>query len=309
MSQRVGIDPMSPSLTDCAAAYNVESFAQVRVVEAWHKYDQILTWGEGQCLAILDDGCNLADPAWQVPGKVAASWNSIDGNEDCAPVGPGYHGTSVGYPSSLNLEGRRGLAYRNRVAHVRCITVVHLRQDESQTIAAGLRWVQRNARRLNITAVNLSALDDVEHRDPRPTAIDAELAVLREMNVWVGAPSGNNHHTRGISWPACQEHCMAIGATQPGRHAVHLDRAHNIDLLVCAAATSSSNAYAAASAQVLREAIELTGYCWQRHGATMPDAMLSIFKLTGVAVRDETTGLTFKELDLLSALDEVCGGI
>ncbi len=133
---------MSPELADSSAAYNVESFAQIRVVEAWHKYERVLTWGEGQCLAILDDGCDLADPAWLVPGKVAASWNSIDGNENCTPVDPGYHGTSVGYPSSLNFEGRRGLAYRNRVAHVRFITVVHLRQDESQTIAAGLRWVQ-----------------------------------------------------------------------------------------------------------------------------------------------------------------------
>ncbi len=102
---------------------------------------------------------------------------------------------------------------------------------------------------------------------------------------------------------------MGIVTTQPGRHAVHLDQAHNIDLLVCAAATPSSNAYAAASAQVLLEAIVLTGYSWQQNGATMPDAMLAIFKLTGVAVRDETTGLTFKELDLLSALDEVCGGV
>ena len=41
----------------------------------------------------------------------------------------------------------------------------------------------------------------------------------------------------------------------------------------------------------------------------MPDTILAIFKLTGIAVRDEATGLTFKELDLLAALDEVCGGV
>ena len=98
---------------------------------------------------------------------------------------------------------------------------------------------------------------------------------------------------------------MGIGATQAGQHAVHLDRCHGIDLLVCAAATSSSNAYAAASAQVLREAIEKSGYCWQQDGATLPDAMLAIFKRCGVTVYDEATGITFKELDLLAALDEV----
>ncbi len=302
-----GIDPQTASSHGASTPYNAASFAQIRVTEAWLKYDSVLTWGENQCLAILDDGCDLNDPAWQVAGKVTATWNSIDGNEDCAPLPPGYHGTSVGYPSSINLDGTRGLAYRNSVAQVLCITVVHLRQDESQTIATGLRWVADNAERLNITAVNLSALDDKEHQAPVPTAIDAELQTLRQMQIWVSAPTGNNNHTQGISWPACQPYCFGIGATIPGQHAVHLDRYHGIDLLVCARATSSSNAYAAASAQVLREAIEKSNCDWQAYGATIPDAILAIFQHTGDIIHDGATGLTFRELDLLAALNEVFG--
>ena len=305
MGSPEGIDPQTASPADGIAPYNADSFAQIRVTEAWHKYGRVLTWGEGQCLALLDDGCDLSEPAWQVKGKVAATWNSIDDNDDCAPVPPGYHGTSVGYPSSINLDGTRGLAYRNRVAQVRCVTVVHLRQDEAPSIAAGLHWVADNAKRLNITAINLSPLDDIAHQKPIATAIDAELETLRRMHIWVSAPAGNNGHTEGISWPACQPHCFGIGASKPGRHAVHLDRYHGIDLLVCATATSSSNAYAAASTQVLREAIEKSGYTWQNDGATMPDAILAIFQRTGITVEDEITGLTFKELDLLAALDEV----
>ena len=34
----------------------------------------------------------------------------IDGNDDPTPVPPGYHGTSVGFPSSLNYQGVRGVA-------------------------------------------------------------------------------------------------------------------------------------------------------------------------------------------------------
>lgn len=308
MSKSEGIDPQTHQASATGAPFNDVSFAQMRVVEAWRKYEGELTFGAGQCLAILDDGCDLSEPAWQVEGKVAATWNSIDNNDDCHPVPPGYHGTTVGYPSSINLNGVRGLAWRNTVAHVRCATVVHLRQDESQTIAAGLRWVQDNAKRLNITAVNLSVLDDQQHTEAMPTAIDAELQTLNQMNIWVSAPCGNHNYIDGISWPACQPACVGVGATKPGEHAVHLDRHACTDLLVCAVATSSSNAYAAAGAQVLREAIDTFDYPWQKLANTLPNAILAIFQQTGVTIADHATGITFKELDLLAALDHVRNG-
>jgi hypothetical protein len=287
--------------------FNAVDFDQMRVTDAWRKYGETLTWGRGQCLAILDDGCDLSSPAWQAVmpwgRKVAATWNSIDGNENCHPVPPGYHGTTVGHPSSMNLDGVRGVAYNNFVAHVRCVTVVHLRQDETRSMAAALRWVRENRERLNITVANLAALDDQSHRDPVPTVVDAELRALREAGIWVGAPTGNHHFTDGISWPACQPDCFAIGGAVPGRHAAHLDRWSNVDLLVCAVATSSSNAYAAGAAQVLREAVLKAGYPWRREGENLADAMMAVFRKTGVPVRDPATGLDFRELDLLAALE------
>ena len=44
---------------------------------------------------------------------------------------------------------------------------------------------------------------------------------------------------------------------------------------------------------LLREAIEKTGYAWQHEGETLPDAMLSILRKTGVRVHDPATGLEF----------------
>ena len=306
-----GIDPQTASASPDGSAFNAETFDQMRVTDTWRKYKGRLTWGKGQCLAILDDGCDLSSPAWQAAmpwgKKVIATWNSIDGNENCHPVPPGYHGTTVGHPSSMNLNGVHGVAYNNFVAHVRCVTVVHLKQDESRTMAAALRWVRENQERLHITAVNLAPLDDQWHREPVPTAIDAELRALRQLGIWVSGPTGNGHHTDGISWPACQPDCFAIGGTVPGKHEAHLDRYSNVDLLVAAVATSSSNAYAAASAQILREAIETNAFRWQQEGATLPDAMLSIFQKTGAPIHDPGTGLDFRELDLLAAVDYVFG--
>jgi hypothetical protein len=237
-----------------------------------------------------------------------ATHNSIDGNDDPTPVPPGYHGTSVGYPSSLNHGGVRGIAYDDSVAQVRCVTVVHLQgQGEARTMAGALGWVLMHRAQHRITAVNLSPLDDERHAAPVPTAIDAPLAALRQAGIWVSAPGGNHGFTDGISWPACQPHCFAIGATVPGRHEAHLDRWMNTDLLVCAEATSSSNAFAAACAMVLREAIEKTEYRWQAHGETLPDALLALLQQTGVAIADPASGCHFRELDLLAALDHVYG--
>lgn len=284
-------------------------FAQMGVTEVWRRYADVLTWGRGQTLAILDDGCELSVPEWQAAlpwgPKVKATWNSIDGNDDCSPAGPGYHGTSVGYPSSLNYGGRLGVAYNNQVAHVRCVTVVHLEQDESPTLAAALRWVIDRREQHHITAVNLSPVDDQAHAEPHPSRIDEELEALRHLGVWVSAPCANHGYTTGISWPACQPYCFAIGATVPGGQAVHLDRFHNTDLLVPAAATSSSNAYAAASFMVLREAIDKAAYDWHKDAPNLADAALAIFQRTGRHVHDPDTGITFGELDLAAAVDEV----
>ena len=285
--------------------YSAESFARMRVTEVWQRYAGRLTWGKGQCLALLDDGCDLTVPEWQAHlpwgPKVIATWNSIDGNADPTPVPPGYHGTSVGFPSSLNYPGVHGVAYNNNVAQGRCVSIVHLERDESATMAAGLQWVVNHCHELNITAVNLSPLDDQRHQEPVPTVVDEVLQTLRELNVWVSAPCGNHNYTDGISWPACQPHCFAIGATTDGT--VHLDRWSNTDLLVAAAATSSSNACAAACAQILREAIDISAYPWRERAANLPEAVLAIFCDSGRPVEDAATGSTFSELDLLAAVD------
>ena len=308
----VGIDRQDVGSAAQPVPYNAESFEHIRVPEAWRQYAGRLSWGRGQCLAILDDGCDLAAPQWQARlewgPKVIATYNSIDGNDDARPVPPGYHGTTVGYPSSLNHQGVLGIAYNDFVAQVRCVSIVHLKgQGEAPTMAAGLEWVLRNHERYHITAVNLSPLDDERHQAPVATAIDAPLKALRAAGIWVSAPCGNHHYTDGISWPACQPDCMGIGATAPGRHEAHLDRFANTDLLVAATATSSSNAYAAACAMILREAFEQTNYRWQDEAASLPEAILRVFTRTGVRVADPATGLEFRDLDLLAALDHVFG--
>ncbi len=289
--------------------FNPVESKQIGLTHVWQQYADTLSWGKGQCLAVLDDGCDLTAPQWKVKmpwgPKVLGGYDSIDLDDDPRPVPPGYHGTSVGYPSSLFFKDKRGVAYNNSVVHIRGVTIVHLRKDETRSMAGGLQWVIDNRKKYNITAVNLSALDDQAHAKPMPTVVDEKFKRLRELGVWVSAPCGNNNHTKGVSWPACQPYCFAIGATRPGTNVAHLDRFSNTDILVPAGATSSSNAIIVGCSMILREAIEKSGYRWQGDGPTLPDAMMAIFKKTGANVYDPATGLDFKRLDLRAAVKHV----
>ncbi len=72
------------------------SFKHARIVDAWQAYAGKLTFGEGQTLALVDDGCKLSMPEWSTPvagrPKVLVSYDSIDGDDDPKHEGKGYHG-------------------------------------------------------------------------------------------------------------------------------------------------------------------------------------------------------------------------
>jgi hypothetical protein len=282
------------------------AFEHAGVTAAWKSYSNALTFGRGQTLALVDDGCKLAMPEWSTPvdgqPKVLVAYDSVDGDSDPKHEGRGYHGSTIGIPSSLNFQGKWGVAYNNQLAVVRGLECCHCNVADSRTLAAALRWVAAHHKQHHITTVNLAPVDDQPHDKPVKTEIDAALAELRRLGIWVSAPTGNHTFTTGISWPACQPNCFAIGAVRPGKDAIYLDRSAKVDLLVPAAATSSSNAIACGAAMLLREAIEKTGYDWQADGDSLPTAMLQIMQRTGKPVEDPATHRTYRRLDLLAAL-------
>lgn len=283
-------------------------FKQARITDVWEKYAAVLTFGKGQALALVDDGCKPGMPEWNTPvdgvPKVIAMYDAIDGDEDPAHGKRGYHGSTIGVPSSLNYKGKLGVAYNNQVAIVRGVECCHCNIKEGPTLAKALQWVLDNHEKHKITTVNLAPVDDKERNEPSPTEIDAVLAKLRQAGIWVSAPAGNHNFKQGISWPASQPNCFAIGAVNSA-DVVYLDRSDKIVLVVPAAATSSSNAIACGAAMILREAIEKAGYDWSADGATLPEAMLKIMQTTGKKVDDQATGRTFARLDLLAAIDHV----
>ena len=281
-------------------------FKHAGVTEVWRRYATRLTFGYGQTLAVVDDGCTLSMPEWSTPvagrAKILVSYDSVDGDNNPQHEGKGYHGSTVGIPSSLNYQGTWGVAWNNQLAIVRGLECCHCAVSDSSTLAVGLQWVIDNHQRHRITTVNLAPVDDLEHAQPVMSEIDAKLRQLRKLGIWVSAPTGNHKFTGGISWPACQPDCYAIGAVIPGRDEIYLDRGKQVDLVVPAAATSSSNAIVCGAAMVLREAIEQSGYQWGQEGDNLAAAMLRIFQRTGVTVDDPASGRSYQRLDLAAAV-------
>jgi hypothetical protein len=281
-------------------------FEHAGIMAAWKAYAEVLTFGKGQTLALLDDGCTMSRPEWQ-GDKVKVTYDAVDGDADPKHEGKGYHGSTIGIPSSVNHGGKRGVAYNNQIAIVRSLECCHCKISDAVSLAKALQWVIDHHAEHRITTVNLAPVDDKEHAEPVPTEIDTKLAKLRELGLWVGAPAGNHDFTKGISWPASQTNCFAIGAVAPGKDIVILDRSAKIDLLVPARATSSSNAILCGSVMILREAIEKSGYDWKQHGSDIASAMMKILQTTGVKVEDKASGQTFRRLDLMAALKLVMG--
>ena len=62
------------------------AFKHARVTDAWEAYAGKLTFGKGQTLALLDDGCKLSMPEWSMSDgelpKVLVSYDSVDGDND-----------------------------------------------------------------------------------------------------------------------------------------------------------------------------------------------------------------------------------
>src|SRR5262245_61823354 len=92
-----------PQASSAVEPAQPEGFAHAGIIDAWKNYADVLTFGRGQTLALLDDGCTMSRPEWKavvdgVP-KVRVAYDAMDGDDDPKHEGKGYHGTTIGIPS------------------------------------------------------------------------------------------------------------------------------------------------------------------------------------------------------------------
>ena len=90
-------------------------FKHSGVLKAWTQFGEQLTFGKGQTLALVDDGCTLSRPEWSMSDgdepKVLVTYDSVDGDDD-----PKHEGR--GYPLVHHDTKRAPTLYNRHVRHV-----------------------------------------------------------------------------------------------------------------------------------------------------------------------------------------------
>ncbi|NBS90051.1 hypothetical protein EBS67_08625, partial [bacterium] len=60
----IAIETGFPKAIDAAEPILPVEFRLTRITDSWQKYSTILSFGRGQTLALVDDGCKLSMPEW-----------------------------------------------------------------------------------------------------------------------------------------------------------------------------------------------------------------------------------------------------
>jgi hypothetical protein len=89
------------SLAKCEAGEPVTpiEFRHAHITHAWRAYADVLTFGKGQTLALVDDGCKLSKPEWTATvdgvAKVLVAHDAVDGDDDPKHVGQWRMGAPI----------------------------------------------------------------------------------------------------------------------------------------------------------------------------------------------------------------------
>jgi len=185
--------------------------------------------GKGQVIVIIDDGFLLSSPAFK--DRVIDGYCSS--REKC---GEYYKksgvaaGAAVKEPSGRTLEHGTlvgSIAAGNKlpgifpggIAPDAKLISINNNSGHHEGILLALDWILSIKDKYNIAAVNgsfgLGSLGDRNNPNycPNITDISQRLKKLRDNNIPFIAAAGNNGGFTKIMFPACNEHAIAVGAT------------------------------------------------------------------------------------------------
>ncbi|MEW6336842.1 MAG: S8 family serine peptidase [Acidobacteriota bacterium] len=176
--------------------------------------------GAGIGIAVLDTGVDWSHkelyPGGTSPGaKTVPLFDAVERDDN--PRDEDGHGTSV---AGIAAGSTSGVATRATVVAVRVLDDDG--EGTSEQILAGIDAVLdsvQGGNPFNIRVANLSLGGYDDDWLPGPDTCDAvspDFAVafeaLRDAGVLVVASAGNGGCSKGVAWPACISHAMAVGA-------------------------------------------------------------------------------------------------
>jgi subtilisin family serine protease len=167
--------------------------------------------GAGQTIAIIDTGIDYTNPA--LASRYVGGYDFGDNDSD--PMDTIGHGTHVAGIAVSTDTTYRGVAPGANVAALKVFA--NGTNDASDwNVIQAMDWVVTNARKYNITAVNISLGDGGSYResDINPLYLEEQyLQTLKNMGIFVACASGNDGFLKGISYPAVSKYAVSVGGT------------------------------------------------------------------------------------------------
>lgn len=306
-------------------------------IEAPKARRSFLVDGKGIRVAVIDSGIDVNHP--DLKAHIAAQHCFAAGA--CPPNGgdagesaqdDNGHGTHVAsIIASSGKVSAPGIAPGADIVAVKVLSAkgTGLNSD----ILAGLDWVAKNAKQLNIRVVNMSLGGSTQYKgtcDKAEAATKIAIHALGLKHVAVFVAAGNDGNATGLSAPACVTGAIAVGATYdadlgakyyPG---LCMDKTTKLNQITCFSNRGKRLAMLAPGAVTTADAIG--GGLQQMSGTSQATPVaagaavlalacapalkpLEIQKLlasTGAPITDAATGAVFPLINAFAALQKIC---
>jgi len=292
--------------------------------------------GAGVIVAVLDTGVDRDHPdfagaiayeeCWLLDGTCPGGGTHTSGPG--SGEGDHFHGSNVsGIITSNGVVAPKGVAAGAQIAVYKILNASNLGFFSDWNAALS----DIIANHPEVDAVNMSLVDNVNHTAAcdsyQPTTTTA-IDTLRSLGVATFVSSGNNRFTNGITFPACVDSAISVGAVYDGNIASPVslngctetpavdtptcwsNSASFLDILAPGAFTLSVGlagglSVAAGTSMAAPHAAGVAALMLDASPGLTPSTIESVMEATGVPRLDPKNGLTKPRIDAYAATVEV----
>src|SRR3989344_6012630 len=293
--------------------------------------------GAGQTICVVDTGINYNHPSLGgclgAGCKVKGGWDFINNDND--PMDDQGHGTHVAGIVAAN-GNIKGVAPGAELIAVKvCDNSGSAGSCPGSSMIAGVDYCVANINTLGTDLITISIGDGGEYgpnSNQCPSWINNNLNLATYLGIPITISSGNEAHNNGISYPACSQNVISVGAT----YDVNLtgsvawnsctDLSPRVDNVTCFSNTGANldvmapgaiinSTYFNGNYRVMggtsMAAPHVAGtiaLLKQLYPSLTPFQLENVLKKTGVRVIDFQNGLVFPRIDALKSVNYFAQG-
>jgi parallel beta-helix repeat protein len=169
--------------------------------------------GFGEVVCVIDSGIDYTHP--DLGGCLGENCKVIDGidfrNGDFDPMDDNFHGTHVAGIVAANGV-KRGVAPDSKLLAAKVCGETG--SCSNIDIIAGTDWCINNLLYNNVSVLTMSIGNGGEYNETTcPTWMDFAIDTAYNLDLPFSIASGNEGHKNGISYPACSQNAISVGAT------------------------------------------------------------------------------------------------